>query len=89
MTPLAILLERADAAMLAHGPAAQDELLRQIRVAVRNGEDQDRVRDLDHILQLIEYRERLTIDRAEGTARDWPLGRTGPPTRSAVTPIEA
>lgn len=74
MTPLAILLERTDAAMLAHGPAAQDELLRRITSAIRNGEDPDRVRDLDHILQLIDYCERAPGTRPDTTASDWPLG---------------
>jgi hypothetical protein len=71
VTPLAILVERADAAVLAHGPAAQEELLRQIETAIRNGEDQDKVRDLDHVLQLVEYRERASIP-ADHAARDWP-----------------
>lgn len=68
MTPLAIRLERADAAMLAHGPAAQKELLRQIEAAIRSGDDPEKVRDLDHVLQLIEFRERTRFDAA---ARDW------------------
>jgi hypothetical protein len=89
VTPLAILLERADAAVLAHGAAAQEELLRQIRSAIRNGESQDRVRDLDHVLQLVEYRERVTRERPEGPALHWPLGGPGTPPRSAVAPVGA
>lgn len=56
MTPLAILLERADAALEAHGPSARDELIRQIEQAVRAGAHPGQVRDLDHILQLVEFR---------------------------------
>ncbi|MBC9033045.1 hypothetical protein IAG41_11625 [Sphingomonas sp. JC676] len=66
MTPLAILLERAEVAMLMHGPAAQGEMLRQIEAAVRNGDDPGKVRDLDHVLQLVEYRERIASARLAG-----------------------
>jgi hypothetical protein len=58
VTPLAILLERADAALLAHGPSAQAELIRQIERAIGNDDDPDKIRDLDHVLQLVEYRQR-------------------------------
>lgn len=84
MTPLAILLERADAAMLAYGDGAEDELLRQIRAAVRNGEHADRVRDLDHILQLIEYRERPRTTRSDDAGQDWLEGFAHSRTRSGA-----
>lgn len=58
MTPLAILLERADAALRAHGASARDALIRQIEAAIREGENAASVRDLDHILQLVEFRDR-------------------------------
>lgn len=70
MTPLAILLERAEVAMLMHGPAAQDEMLRQIEAAIRNGDDPGKIRDLDHVLQLVEYRERIAGQQLAGAARD-------------------
>jgi hypothetical protein len=66
VTPLAILLERAEVAMIMHGPAAQDEMLRQIEAAVRNGDDPGKVRDLDHVLQLVEYRERIASPKLAG-----------------------
>lgn len=67
MTPLAILVERAEAALLTHGASAREELIRQIERAIRADEDPGRVRDLDHILQLIEFHQpRL---RTAGIAR--------------------
>lgn len=70
MTPLAILLERAEMAMLMHGPAAQDEMLRQIEAAIRNDDDSGKIRDLDHVLQLVEYRERIAGTKLADAARD-------------------
>ena len=78
MTPLAILLERAEAAMLSHGPGTQDEMLRQIASAVRNEDDPEKVRDLDHVLQLVEYRERITGSHRAAAPRDWPDARATP-----------
>lgn len=79
MTPLAILLERAEAVMLTHGPAAQDEMLRQIASAVRNDDDPGKVRDLDHVLQLLEYRERMTGANQTAELRGWAGSRATPP----------
>jgi hypothetical protein len=83
VTPLAILLERAEVAMLMHGPAAQDEMLRQIEVAIRNGDDSGKIRDLDHVLQLVEYCERVAGPKLADAARnglcalDVPLSNLG------------
>ena len=70
MTPLAILLERAEVAMLMHGSAAQDEMLRQIEAAIRDGDDPGKIRDLDHVMQLVEYRERILGQKLAGATRE-------------------
>jgi hypothetical protein len=82
LTPLFILLERAEAMLLAHGPACSDAIVRQIETAVRNGEDSQRVRELDHILQLVEFRERGVHAKPDGDDRGrtfpaWPDDDTG------------
>ncbi len=58
LTPLSTLLERAEAVYLTHGAGSAGYLLEQIETAIREGVPVQRIRELDHLLQLIEYRER-------------------------------
>lgn len=58
MTPLSTLIERAEAIYLTHGAGSAAYLLEQIEAAIRDGTPVQRIRELDHILQLIEYRDR-------------------------------
>ncbi|WP_010544322.1 hypothetical protein [Sphingomonas elodea] len=58
MTPLSTLLERAEAIYLTHGAGSASHLLKQIETAIQRGEPVQQIRELDHLLQLIEYRER-------------------------------
>ncbi|PVX30206.1 hypothetical protein [Sphingomonas pokkalii] len=58
MTPLSTLIERAEAIYLTHGSGSAAYLLDQIEAAIRDGTPALRIRELDHILQLIEYRQR-------------------------------
>lgn len=59
MPPLATLLERAEAIYVTHGRASAAFLLQQIERAVRDGAAAAYIQELDHLLQLIEYRERV------------------------------
>ncbi|UYY79095.1 hypothetical protein [Sphingomonas sp. R1] len=58
MTPLSTLLERAEAIYLTHGAGSAAYLLEQIEASIREGASVQRIRELDHLLQLIEYRDR-------------------------------
>lgn len=58
MPPLSTLLERAEAIYLTHGAGSASYLLDQIETAIREGAPVQHIRELDHLLQLIEYRER-------------------------------
>ena len=58
MTPLSTLLERAEAIYLTYGAGSASYLLEQIEAAIREGAPVQRIREFDHLLQLIEYRDR-------------------------------
>ncbi len=58
MTPLSTLLDRAEAIYLTHGEDSAAYLLEQIETAIREGAPVQQIRALDHLLQLIEYRQR-------------------------------
>ncbi|WP_294252753.1 hypothetical protein [uncultured Sphingomonas sp.] len=58
MTPLSTLLERAEAIYLTHGVGSARYLLDQIEAAIRDGAPAPQIRELDHLLQLIEFRDR-------------------------------
>jgi hypothetical protein len=58
VTPLETLLERAEATYLVHGTSSAAFLIDQIESGIRAGESARYIQDLDHVLQLIEYRER-------------------------------
>ncbi|MGN7998638.1 hypothetical protein [Sphingomonas sp. 22176] len=58
MTPLATLLERAEAIYLTHGGGSGRYLLDQIEKGIREGAPAAQICELDHLLQLIEYRDR-------------------------------
>ncbi|MHA6719625.1 hypothetical protein ACX40Y_09235 [Sphingomonas sp. RS6] len=58
MTPLETLLERAEAIYLVHGTSSATFLKDQIETAIRAGESARYIQDLDHVLQLVEYRDR-------------------------------
>lgn len=63
MIPLALLLERADAAILSHGASARETIAAALDEAIRRGEDADKIRELDHIVQLLEFRDRHSASR--------------------------
>jgi hypothetical protein len=56
--PLSTLLDRAEAIYLTHGEGSAAYLLDQIEAGIREGAPVQRIRELDHLLQLIEYRQR-------------------------------
>lgn len=58
MTPLSTLLERAEAIYLTHGTDSARYLLDQIETAIREGAPASQICELDHLLQLIEFRDR-------------------------------
>ena len=58
MTPLSTLLERAEAIYLTRGTGSARYLLDQIELAIREGAPASQICELDHLLQLIEYRDR-------------------------------
>lgn len=58
MTPLSTLLERAEAIYLTHGTGSARYLLEQIETAIREGAPAAQICELDHLLQLIEFRDR-------------------------------
>ncbi|OAN66917.1 hypothetical protein [Sphingomonas sp. TDK1] len=58
MTPLSTLLERAETIYLTHGTGSAAYLLEQIERAIREGAPVQHICELDHLLQLIEYRDR-------------------------------
>ncbi|WP_333571065.1 hypothetical protein [Sphingomonas sp.] len=58
MTPLSTLVERTEAIYLTHGSGSAAYLLEQIEAAIREGAPVQRICELDHLLQLIEYRDR-------------------------------
>jgi len=58
VTPLSTLLERAEAIYLTHGTSSARHLLDQIETAIREGAPAPHICELDHMLQLIEYRDR-------------------------------
>lgn len=58
MPPLSTLLERAESIYLTHGDRSTAYLLEQIEAAIREGAPVQHIRELDHLLQLIEYRDR-------------------------------
>lgn len=56
--PLSTLLERAESVYLTHGAGSAAYLLQQIEAAIREGAPVQQICELDHVLQLIEYRDR-------------------------------
>lgn len=59
MTALIALIERAEAVIATDGADAEARMVSRIETAVREGADAGRVRELDHLLQIISYGRRV------------------------------